>query len=36
MVQRNYRDLMITDESDLPAILDEAKVEMALGRMDEH
>ena len=36
VIQRDYRDFMITDESDLYDILDKAKVEQALDRMDEH
>jgi hypothetical protein len=36
VVQRDYGDFMITDLSDLHDILDAAKVEMALDRMDEH
>ena len=36
VILRDYGDFMITDLSDLCDILDEAKVEMALDRMDEH
>ena len=36
VVQRDYGDFMITDDSDLFDILDEAGVNQALDRMDEH
>lgn len=36
VVQRDYGDFMITDESDLFDILDPAGVDKALDRMDEH